>query len=1231
LRNNLGELDSCQDTWEAAHPDKTLYKAIQNETKKWVAYYWTDHDADGNAVDNKEFLTDYWRDSVKASGQYDNIYTLGMRGVHDGSFQTNMDYETALKEIIAAQIQILRDELVGEGKKYSRIEDVPMVYIPYKDVLTYYNKPDRLNLPEYVTIMWTDDNYGYMRQNSNETERMSSGKGGVYYHVSYYGWPTSYLWISSTQPALIREQLTRSYEMGSDKVWILNVGDLKPAEKEIEYYARLSRDITGANETEISDVYTEMAKRDFNMTDQDAAEYADIMDTYYELANSKRPEFYRTNDADNKLNISVTAYGDEGERYINRYKDITERAEKLYNALPDDKKPSFYELALYPIRSAKNMAVDFVQSAHATLYNEQGRGGAINAYADEANAAAAQIDTDTTTYNTMLSGKWNNMMVINPKHFSSCDARLTTELNPPAKTELDYTDMGISTEELSISKYDTYAKSFDIYNTGYGSFDYEIATDSQAIKLSKSSGTVYSNERIYVTLDASKAAAGTSAGTITVSQKLGENTVKTLAINVGMSNPADVTDAKTYVEADGTVSVEAEHYTSLTDNGVYKWQVEKDFGRSGDSLKIYPNLSEDVTNTATEMLANSAVASYDIYFETTGTYNVNIYRMPTLNERGTCRVGIGLDNGNPVALGGNNTYPSSSNDTRTKTKAWPNNVLKNNEILTTTVTVSEAGKHTLKLYNVSSGMVIDKIVLVKGSVPYSYFGAPESYNTTYNNEITVPETTDTQKDESKITKTFEPKAVMGDVTNNSGALTVPVYQLDESLNSATIVVSVYDNEGKMTACDFDAITFSNGTAQAQLTIDASAANYRITVIDSFTNMQVIAPYKNYGEIVTEAESTNMRISSDLTSYTGKKSAIIISDQQITDEITAEDIKYFYGGDITDKLYKNIPFNGEGLYNIRVGIDGEQPINETRTTVINIHPDNDGVPIYEYKEDFEGSYDTSAWTKPTASSTVSIETGDSKYLKFTTTSGTTGAYTNLANAIDASGRKVYIGADILFTAPTGNSLGNSQLAIGNAYSSSNFSSNNIDWGVVSTNAGHIIMFEYIGAGKTLTVNGQSVSNEFIGKWTHMEALVNFKTHTMDITLTADGVTTATLTDIPFYSTSYTDTIGGLYVRAAKSNGTTSVDNFGVYTLSAPQYAISVTAVDSSDNEINGATVTVKNSAGTAITPAENGKYMLTEGVYEITVTAGGYTERTETLNLTPALESKDVKITLTPSA
>ncbi|MBQ2662995.1 MAG: carboxypeptidase regulatory-like domain-containing protein, partial [Clostridia bacterium] len=200
--------------------------------------------------------------------------------------------------------------------------------------------------------------------------------------------------------------------------------------------------------------------------------------------------------------------------------------------------------------------------------------------------------------------------------------------------------------------------------------------------------------------------------------------------------------------------------------------------------------------------------------------------------------------------------------------------------------------------------------------------------------------------------------------------------------------------------------------------------------------------------------------------------------------------------------------------------------------------------------------------------------------------------------------------------------------GNAYSGSNFSSSNVDWGVINTSAGHIILFEYNG-GKTLTVNGQSLSTDFIGKWAHMEALVNFKTHTMDITLTADGVTTATLTDVPFYSTSYTDTIGGLYLRAAKSNGTTCIDNFGVYTMSAPQYAMTITAVDNSGNKIENAQITVTNSAGETIMPETTGtnagKFMLVEGNYKITIRAEGYQVKEENLELTSALESKEVRI------
>lgn len=153
--------------------------------------------------------------------------------------------------------------------------------------------------------------------------------------------------------------------MGANKVWILNVGDLKPAEKEIEYFADLAKNVWSTSNTEISSIYEQNAKRDFNMNETDAKEYADIMDKYYEIANAKRPEFLRTGD------FSMTAYGDEGERYINEYKDICARAEKLYEKLPTDKQASFFELALYPIRTATNMAIDYVQTAQRNLYVSQ--------------------------------------------------------------------------------------------------------------------------------------------------------------------------------------------------------------------------------------------------------------------------------------------------------------------------------------------------------------------------------------------------------------------------------------------------------------------------------------------------------------------------------------------------------------------------------------------------------------------------------------------------------------------------------------------------------------------------------------------------------------------------------------------------------------------------------------------------------------------------------------------
>lgn len=776
LRNNLGELYNFQQEWLARpeNSDKKLFyknsggSNITDDDGHLVAYNWTDKDNSGNPVDNKEFLTAYWRESVQEYGQYENIYTLGMRGVHDGGFNTSMSgWTEALTEVIAAQKQILIDELcTGENKKYESIDDVPTVFIAYKDVLQYYNKEGHLGLPASTTIMYTDDNYGYMRQNAGTLERSNAGKAGVYYHFSYYGEPRSYLWLSSIQPGLIREELTRSYDMGASRMWIVNVGDLKPAEKEIEYYARLARDIDGMREADISDTYELEAKRDFNLSDTDAEKYAAMMDEYYELANSKRPDFYRTTDAADGFNLAIDAYGDEAQRYLDRYNAILKTAEDIYGSLGNSKKDAFFELVLYPVRSARNMAADFIQTERANKYAEQGRGTASAKYAAEAKAAAEQIKTDTAAYNTTVAnGKWNGIMALQPRfgsdaviEYPACDPYVVTDIEAATIDELDYTAMAVAVDgeitdnpEINLSPYDSYAKFFDVVNTGYGSFNYTVSSNSEAVVPDKASGTAYGSDRVYLTLDKSKASDNTRA-VITVTQLLDGNPVETQEITVNISVP-DITDMDStrayYIEADGVVSVEAEHYTEAHNNESYQWVTEHDFGRSGDSVKAYPATAADVADGTYQ--TNSAYLEYDVYFTEDGTYTLNLYRMPTLNEEtALMRCAVGIDDDVPVRMGGTSSVTSS----KAKTTAWGKQVIANTEKLTPANTFNiTAGKHTIKLYSVSPGFVADKLVLTKGtSAVYSYFGAPESYNTIYNNKITVPETTaDTAADESNNT------------------------------------------------------------------------------------------------------------------------------------------------------------------------------------------------------------------------------------------------------------------------------------------------------------------------------------------------------------------------------------------------------------------------------------------------------------------------------------------------
>ena len=1228
LRNNLGELDEFQERWEAdlENDGKTLFKALENESGNMVAYYWTDHDNDGNPVDNKEFLEDYWRESVQLYGQYENIYTLGMRGVHDGSFQTNMDKATALNEIIECQRKILQEEVAD--KQGIALEDIPQVFIPYKDIQPLYNQ-GKLNIPDDVTIMWTDDNYGYVRQNANDEERERDGRTGIYYHVSYYGYPTSYLWLSTTQPGLIREELGKSYDMGADRVWILNVGDLKPAEKEIEYFARLARDVDGTRETDIAEMYAGNAKRDFNMSAADAAEYAAVMDEFYELANSKRPDFFRSDDGASDLNISLTAYGDEAERYLDSYNDICSRAEALYKKLPESKQAAFFELALYPIRSAKNMAVNYVQTARAELYSEQGRGAAANIYAAEAAAAADAIENDINTYNTMLDGKWNKITNINPSRLQGCDAHITLDLNAPTVNELDYTELAVMTDSqteysdtpsMTVSAYDSYDKFIDVINKGYGSFDYEISSTSDALVFDKTEGTAYGSDRVRVSVDKSKAGSGTSQATVTVSQLLNGEVVDSKDIAVTIENPEITSDANTYIEAGGVVSIEAEHYSNTGTNGEHSWQLEKDFGRSGDSMKVYPEISGTVDDA--DIKTSSAYLEYNVYFTNAGTYTWDVYRMPTLDERGSSRVAVAIDDGAPTVLRGTSTYSGS----RSKTDACSHGVLTNIEKLSTTVTVSEPGMHTLRIYSVSPSVTIDKAVLTLDSV-YSYFGAPESCNTTYNTEkLETPSSTETEPSE-EITKIFEPKAVIGELEKDGNTISgLTLHRLDDSLESAVVIIAGYDAEGNVTSKALAKTDLGGSITDVEisLTLADDTEGYAVYAVDSLTNMQPIAPYKMYGTIASESLDDYDSIKADFSENYGKKSVALIADCEITEELTAENIKYIYGEELQQNSYKFIPALEQGEYFVRVGIDGAETINDDLNTIVKIQPDDpDGETVALGEWTFEdGLTDSTGANAFTLSGAASLTNGQ---IKMNDGSSTGSAVMNFPSPVTVpQGETAEIEFDITFGKLTGKTMSfNITDGSGASLVSAQIHAYNI---VENTNIkiGGVNVLEDSSVLNSAVSKGQNTAAQ--NKPTHFKAVLDFTTNRATLYIGYDGGSTVEFTG---RLGSNSGSIGGVTFSTSYNNNDRAcyVDNVSANLVSGPLYYMTFTAVDSTMNDnIENAAITVKDgTSGAAIDPDGDGTYHLCEGDYIIHAEADGYRTVDMPFELIPAVEDKDVKV------
>ncbi|MCM1110819.1 MAG: glycosyl hydrolase 115 family protein [Clostridium sp.] len=354
-----------------------------------------------NYVTNKAKIQRYWEERVAESKGFSAMYTLGMRGVHDwaiSGYPTTEDKVRGLTEIIDFQRSLL-------AKHIGDPTTVPQIFIPYKEVLDAYNAG--LQVPEDVILTWVDDNHGYVRQYPTAKEQQRSGGHGVYYHLSYYGTPSDYLWICSTAPALISYELVKGYENGIRDLWVINVGDIKPAEAELEFCMDLAWDVERWRPEKAHEYMRWWAAKTFG--EDVADDIADIKEAYYRLGSGGKPEHV--------FGVNYTNY--EMDNRIAEYKRIVDLTEKVRGSIPDRLQDAYFELIEYPVKGAYYMNVKTFRAKQSLDLAAAGDGEKAMEYAAEARLAYRLIDDITEKFNTGIAGgKWNGVMDSKPRQQS---------------------------------------------------------------------------------------------------------------------------------------------------------------------------------------------------------------------------------------------------------------------------------------------------------------------------------------------------------------------------------------------------------------------------------------------------------------------------------------------------------------------------------------------------------------------------------------------------------------------------------------------------------------------------------------------------------------------------------------------------------------------------------------------------------------------------------------------
>ncbi len=675
------------------------------------SWSWTSH---------ADTLIKFWREGIVRNKDYESIITVGLRGADDtemgpGGPEANI---AKLEKIVDVQRRLIAEELNPDVTK------VPQLWCLYKEVLDYYN--EGLRVPDDVTLLWAEDNWGNVRRLPSSDERLRSGGAGVYYHFDYHGGPRSYQWINTNPIPKIWDQLSLAKQYGADRIWIVNVGHFKGYEFPMEYFLSLAWDTKAYGSDDLQGYTRRWCAREFGPDHAD--EIAFIISLYTKFNGRRKPELL------SPYTYSLTDYH-EAEWIVNEYNALALRAEEIQQQLPVEMHDAFYDLVLFPVKACALVNELYVTAGKNALYAAQGR-----ALANEMAArteALFQADTALMGYynRSFAGGKWNHFM-------DQAHLGYTNWADPPynslraitlSRTEIPETaSMGVAVEGSdkawpgektlpSLPQFDVFNRQeryIEVFNKGTKPFKYSVRADNPWIILSHTGDTVSGEQRVGIRVDWDMLTYGTHEGAINVRDADSEVTVTLSAFNPAVPQAATL---KGFVEAEGYVSIEAEHYTEVMNMADRYWERIEGYGRTLSAMR-----ATAVTDALPAIPGNnSPCLKYQMYLFSTGEFKTLLHVAPSLNflpDR-DFKIGISFDDDTPQII----TVVPKEFNAQNGNREWEKTVMDNTRYVTGKLSVAEAGYHTLKIWMIDPGIVLEKIVVNTGGVRPSYLGPPESF------------------------------------------------------------------------------------------------------------------------------------------------------------------------------------------------------------------------------------------------------------------------------------------------------------------------------------------------------------------------------------------------------------------------------------------------------------------------------------------------------------------------